>query len=1001
MGNLINLIPINQQSVSANTKSATSSNKFVSNKYPQVKKYEYQSAQPLTKAQSLPSGISVMPASGELIQENIFQSMASTTKSYAEYIKYFYNAAFRGKGSDYSVGKINDLTIRAGSLGIATVLAGTKLFPFAKGMEFVGLTTWFASMAIWPRIIAAPIKALYGVDINQKYKDSYGRRKNVYDDNKYRLMDIYRHVDVKGRPLSPEKYHQKYSEDYVYLEKIADKLGIPKDIKNRHEATINQMNQIAVQGKTLWMLTAGVMTPVVSSIVADATQKPLMDFISNKRIQKHTQTLNGLEANIDKLLALKDRPVDIAKVTNELGIQNANNLLDKIIPKYADKPLSEAEYLELRDVLRKRYLGTGFYTIIETSLEKDSTVSKPKLIFDAKLEKDLKTISKTVFEKLLSTYPKKYMHYIPSEILNYSGMNDAEIAKLLKNIAANYGDELNVLKTNFLKSGFAEIALDRFKAFKQTKNPDVNDKIERFLDVAQTTMNQEIENYVKENRAHFITKEHLLKIVNFANLGTKLKYKIAQYERATIENVAESLNAVKWDSLPKAYVRALGLSEKELLILASADNEYAGNFLKKKIEELVADPKKYQKIVKKMAEIAKRAMTKEEEHVHKLIGTIAKPGLLFKTKDLMQNLAQFNLGNASRAETEVLYYGQIADIQRKLRNTIDSYSRPIIAMDVFRNIDSVVEYMIGNDKAYEARKSIPDYYMFHKVPYEKAFESTKKYVKDVVLMKNDINSWTTKMETEMSGLKKGLKYSKAMVCSLSDMVFGDLHQETVDMIVNSKPSFLKRSINKVLNKQEADLTTVVDKLRVNNKIMRARYLSIHNPLLSFMTINEPLGGLIHGLRSQDSAKSSAEYLLKILEDKKADLASRIRENGAKLGFDELQNCHKILVDFKVGNAFKDGYEIEKAIGFIKQKGLLDFNSSSTAISQTSGKGVFEFFQSASQNMRSRNKWTKVVYSLLAGSLAVSAWTITNMGKPNSLNSHTYEPKTKNEMGGKE
>ncbi len=87
-------------------------------------------------------------------------------------------------------------------MGIATVLATSKMFPFAKGMEFVGLATWFASMAIWPKVLGMPIKAIYGVDINQKYKDSDGRVKDVFEDNQYRPMDIYRYVDKKGKPLT-------------------------------------------------------------------------------------------------------------------------------------------------------------------------------------------------------------------------------------------------------------------------------------------------------------------------------------------------------------------------------------------------------------------------------------------------------------------------------------------------------------------------------------------------------------------------------------------------------------------------------------------------------------------------------------------------------------------------------------------------------------------------------------------------------------------------------
>ena len=224
MGSLINSIPVYKPqqapqnpipAVSVSSHAAPS-NRLLSdiiNKYPQDKIYTYVPAEPLSPARTKPVGVSARKPSGELIKENFFQSVGRTVKSYGDYAKYFYNAAFKGEGKDYTVGKINDLSIRAGSLGIATVLAASKIFPFARGMEFVGLATWFASMAVWPKILGAPIKALSGVDINQKYKNSDGMIKDVFEDNQYRPMDIYRYADKNGKPLTKEEYFKKYDHE--------------------------------------------------------------------------------------------------------------------------------------------------------------------------------------------------------------------------------------------------------------------------------------------------------------------------------------------------------------------------------------------------------------------------------------------------------------------------------------------------------------------------------------------------------------------------------------------------------------------------------------------------------------------------------------------------------------------------------------------------------------------------------------------------------------------
>ena len=45
-------------------------------------------------------------------------------------------------------------------------------------MEFAGAGVFLSMMSLWRKVfIAAPIKARFGVDINQKYVDSMGRKR--------------------------------------------------------------------------------------------------------------------------------------------------------------------------------------------------------------------------------------------------------------------------------------------------------------------------------------------------------------------------------------------------------------------------------------------------------------------------------------------------------------------------------------------------------------------------------------------------------------------------------------------------------------------------------------------------------------------------------------------------------------------------------------------------------------------------------------------------------
>ena len=182
---------------------------------------------------------------GHLVHENPIKSAGSRIQSTVKSGKYLVDG-LNGKGDDYSVGKINDLTTKLGGLGIAAALATLTKNPVSKAMEFTGLASFIAAMSIWPKVIAAPIKAKAGFDVNQEYVDSYNRRKRFFEDPQYLPWDLWKKEDI---------------------DKVGDKLHISKDIPNRTEKTQDKMKQISTQANTLWMVTTGFATPLMATII--------------------------------------------------------------------------------------------------------------------------------------------------------------------------------------------------------------------------------------------------------------------------------------------------------------------------------------------------------------------------------------------------------------------------------------------------------------------------------------------------------------------------------------------------------------------------------------------------------------------------------------------------------------------------------------------------------------------------------------------------------------
>ena len=211
-----------------------------------------------------------MEYKGKLLPSRIIGSPIEYVKDLKKDVVSIGKAA-KGEANDHELGRINDLAMKLGSLGLAAYLFVKNPLKLSKTMEFVGFGTFFASMALWPKLaIQAPLKARTGVDIHQKYVDSQGRKKMLYQDPQYVLTDLYTKED---------------------LNKIGKKLNINEKLPDRDSFIKQRAQKTALQGNTLWMMTAGFASPIMSGLACNVLEKPIGD-----KIEKHQ-----LEATADAL----------------------------------------------------------------------------------------------------------------------------------------------------------------------------------------------------------------------------------------------------------------------------------------------------------------------------------------------------------------------------------------------------------------------------------------------------------------------------------------------------------------------------------------------------------------------------------------------------------------------------------------------------------------------------------------------------------------------------
>lgn len=265
-------------------------------------------------------------------------------------VRNFVKAIATGKSDDTSLGRMNDVGLKIGGLGIASYLATKRVTSTAKGMEFVGFAAFMAAMTLWPKIfINFPMYLKHGFHIDQKYQDSNGKKKDFSLDNQYRPLDLWKAEEIDA---------------------IADKNHIDKDIKDRRELTENWIYKTSLQGKTLATLTAGIAVPLATSMVCSAAEKKLIDFNINRAVEKATA---GLE-NMGKTLA---KPLD----------KNTSKAFEAILSEYKAKPLDGNFYSRLGELFNP--LG-----VIKNEIDGDSI----KLISGMNYEQSSKNTAEAIKE---------------------------------------------------------------------------------------------------------------------------------------------------------------------------------------------------------------------------------------------------------------------------------------------------------------------------------------------------------------------------------------------------------------------------------------------------------------------------------------------------------------------------------------------------------------------------------------------------------------------------
>lgn len=502
--------------------------------------------------------IKPLQGQGHLIHNRITDLPAVMVKDFAYDMKALKDG-YQGKANDHQLGKLNDKGLVIGGLSLAAFLATVKQTPKTKAMEFIGLGSFLASMAIWPKVaIQWPAQLIHGVNIFQQYEDSFGRKKNFYQDPQFIPWDLY-------------------SDDEI--NKIGDRLGVPRDMENRRDFIQDKMRKIAVQNNTLWMLTAGFATPVMSALICNQAEPYVEKFLNNWNMKKADSLLSHFS---DSTKAMTSDKI-IKNIDNIIALHKEHNIDDDLIKTIAknmtegmDALTTEAVEADLQKLLKPE--GKNKYNITSNTV--------PAIIENAK-----KTLTHAEFneEVINAVIPSKesLTELFESKGLIGKDFSQYELQDVLDDINELVRKNINDFNTNkpgILDAADKKIIIDRLFSGKFAEAP-----ISKSLIITPAAK--------LDARAQTILK-------NTAKVMTDFKAKtdvLDKYAYMKFAAAPETGLATYWNDVAEDLIKIFKFTPEEIKN-TRMDREVMTELLRDKMENIASDDAEYKRVMKAICE---------------------------------------------------------------------------------------------------------------------------------------------------------------------------------------------------------------------------------------------------------------------------------------------------------------------------------------------------------------------------------------------------------------
>jgi hypothetical protein len=589
--------------------------------------------------------IKPLPSNGKLIRPNIFDMPSEMAKG----VIYDWNSlrhAIKGNANDHELGRLNDVGMKLGGLAIATYLFTRKQTPMTKIFEFLGFASFFGAMDLWPKLfLQLPAKLIHGVNVRQKYEDNYGRKKMFYSDPQFIPWDLYSDKEI---------------------DKIGNRLHVPKDIPNRRDFIQEKMRKIALQNNTMWMLSSGFATPLMSALICNRLEAPVAKYLHGKKREQAELLLTNFSQEIKKSdFSQKQQNLNLLLEENQ-GKVLTEDLFNEIIKNITQGQDPKLVKAVKSDLQAQMPIGEHF-TLTRENLESVQNV----------LNKTLKS----------------------------TGLSDYDIAKLVptrEELVKAFEDKGlfgNDLKEFSNQSKLVQSLLDgKVSAFEENgATPEQIKKIKfainKMVHQPKKGMPSPLEVAFRQQPSKILTVEmaETLKSVSSTLENFKAKTNVLnKYSYTEVAQAQETILADIWNKTSEGFLKALKLTPEEIS-KARLDGEIAGDVLRAKLENIVSDKQSCGEFVTKIEKLLSEMYSgteglERQDNLYKELvnSTFGECADALKGKGLKGSVeALVGYDNSARTSLKGVYLNFVAD---RITGVKSSFYRLLQSIDTYYKI---------------------------------------------------------------------------------------------------------------------------------------------------------------------------------------------------------------------------------------------------------------------------------------------------------------------------